>query len=54
LIFFQPHILPSVWPWIRGGHFYFSGDGNPANDTHGTFFCSVIDTTRLRAVPVLQ
>jgi hypothetical protein len=48
LIFFQPHILPSVWPWIRGGHFYFSGDGNPANDTHGTFF-AVLSTPRVYA-----
>jgi hypothetical protein len=34
---FQPGILPAV-PWLRGGYFYSSGDGNPNGDVHGTFF----------------
>ena len=25
-------------PWLRGGWFYASGDGDPNDDTHGTFF----------------
>jgi hypothetical protein len=34
---FQPTILPGLKPWIRGGYFYGSGDGNPNDRTHGTF-----------------
>ena len=35
---FQPKILPAVKPWIRGGYTYGSGDGNPNDKTHETFF----------------
>jgi hypothetical protein len=35
---FQPHILPKVKPWVRGGYTWGSGDGNPNDNTHGTFF----------------
>ena len=35
---FQPAILPSLKPWIRGGYTIGSGDGNPNDNTHGTFF----------------
>jgi hypothetical protein len=45
---FQPDIAPSVRPWIRGGYFYSSGDGNPSDDTHGTFF-AVLPTPRVYA-----
>ena len=45
---FQPHIAPSVRPWIRGGYFYSSGDGDAADDTHGTFF-AVLPTPRVYA-----
>jgi hypothetical protein len=45
---FQPHIAASVRPWIRGGYFYSSGDGNATDDTHGTFF-AVLPTPRVYA-----
>ncbi len=35
---FQPAVLPSIKPWIRGGYTIGSGDGNPNDKTHGTFF----------------
>ncbi|MFZ0593797.1 MAG: alginate export family protein [Bryobacteraceae bacterium] len=35
---FQPKILPKVKPWFRSGYTYGSGDGNPNDNTHGTFF----------------
>lgn len=34
----QPHFWTSIHPWFRGGYDYTSGDGNPNDDTHGTFF----------------
>jgi hypothetical protein len=34
----QPRVLPRVRPWIRGGYNYGSGDHNPNDATHGTFF----------------
>jgi hemerythrin-like domain-containing protein len=34
----QPPVLPKLRPWIRGGYFYGSGDGNPNDQRHGTFF----------------
>src|SRR5262249_9673484 len=44
----QPRILPRVKPWIRGGYNYGSGDGNPNDSTHGTFF-QVLPTPRVYA-----
>ena len=35
---FQPKILPKIKPWLRSGFTYGSGDGNPNDNTHGTFF----------------
>ena len=35
---FQPKLLKAVRPWLRAGYFYGSGDGNPADGRHGTFF----------------
>lgn len=35
-------------PWFRGGYFYGSGDGNPNDGTHGTFF-QVLPTPRIYA-----
>ncbi|HEV3202647.1 MAG TPA: alginate export family protein [Bryobacteraceae bacterium] len=35
---FQPTILSKVRPWLRGGFTYGSGDGNPNDNRHGTFF----------------
>jgi hypothetical protein len=34
----QPAGLPKLRPWVRGGFDYGSGDGNPEDRTHGTFF----------------
>jgi hypothetical protein len=35
---FQPKILPKARPWLRAGFTWGSGDGNPNDNTHGTFF----------------
>ncbi|MBX7219520.1 MAG: alginate export family protein [Blastocatellia bacterium] len=35
-------------PWIRGGYFRSSGDGNPTDNRHGTFF-QVLPTPRIYA-----
>lgn len=42
---FQPQILPKLKPWLRGGFIEGSGDGNPNDNTHGTFF-QVLPTPR--------
>lgn len=42
---FQPGILPKVKPWLRGGFTGGSGDGNPNDNRHGTFF-QVLPTPR--------
>jgi hypothetical protein len=44
----QPPILDRVKPWVRGGYDYASGDGNPSDQTHGTFF-QVLPTPRVYA-----
>ena len=41
----QPKFASRVKPWFRGGYYYSSGDGNPNDGTHGTFF-SVLPTPR--------
>jgi hypothetical protein len=41
-------LLPSLRPWIRAGYDYGSGDGNPNDGTHGTFF-QVLPTPRAYA-----
>lgn len=41
----QPKILPKLKPWLRGGYSVTSGDGNPNDNTHGTFF-QVLPTPR--------
>lgn len=41
----QPEILRALRPWLRAGYFYGSGDGNPADNKHGTFF-QILPTTR--------
>jgi len=45
---FQPKIVHAVRPWVRGGYFYSSGDGNPNDNTHGTFF-AILPTPRVYA-----
>ena len=35
---FQPRVLKRLKPWIRGGFTIGSGDGNPGDTRHGTFF----------------
>jgi len=42
---FQPKILPGLKPWFRGGFTIGSGDGNPNDNRHGTFF-QVLPTPR--------
>ncbi len=44
----QPPILGRVKPWLRGGYDYGSGDGNPSDKTHGTFF-QLLPTPRIYA-----
>src|SRR5262249_14814666 len=44
----QPRIWPAVRPWVRGGYNYGSGDGNPNDSTHGTFF-QILPTPRVYA-----
>src|SRR5207244_1230321 len=41
----QPKIAPRLKPWLRGGYYWGSGDGNPGDDKHGTFF-QVLPTPR--------
>lgn len=45
---YQPKILHAVRPWLRGGYFYSSGDNNPNDSTHGTFF-AILPTPRVYA-----
>jgi hypothetical protein len=35
---YQPKILPRVKPWLRAGFYYGSGDKDPNDGKHGTFF----------------
>ena len=44
----QPRLLPSLRPWLRGGIDFGSGDGDPNDRTHGTFF-QVLPTPRVYA-----
>ena len=44
----QPPVLSTVCPWLRGGLDYGSGDGNPNDSTHGTFF-QILPTPRIYA-----
>jgi hypothetical protein len=45
---YQPHFAKPVRPWFRAGYYYSSGDGNPNDGTHGTFF-AVLPTPRVYA-----
>jgi hypothetical protein len=42
---FQPAVMKIVKPWIRGGYTFGSGDGNPNDGKHETFF-QVLPTPR--------
>jgi Alginate export len=44
----QPTALRRVKPCVRGGYGYGSGDGNPNDKTHGTFF-QMLPTPRIYA-----
>jgi hypothetical protein len=44
----QPPILRRVKPWLRGGYDYGSGDNDPNDKTHGTFF-QLLPTPRIYA-----
>lgn len=41
----QPPVLRKLKPWLRGGYTLGSGDGNPNDRTHGTFF-QILPTPR--------
>lgn len=45
---FQPEVLPRLNPWLRGGFTRGSGDGNPDDNKHATFF-QALPTPRLYA-----
>jgi hypothetical protein len=45
---FQPAVLPKLKPWLRGAYTLGSGDNNPNDRTHGTFF-QILPTPRLFA-----
>ena len=42
---FQPKLLPKLKPWVRGGYSVTSGDNNPADNKHETFF-QILPTVR--------
>jgi hypothetical protein len=42
---FQPKLLPRLKPWFRGGFYWGSGDTDPRDATHTTFF-QVLPTPR--------
>jgi hypothetical protein len=42
---FQPKIAGRLKPWLRAGYTLGSGDGNPNDHTHGTFF-QILPTPR--------
>ncbi len=42
---FQPAILQKIKPWLRGGFTFGSGDENPNDSDHGTFF-QILPTPR--------
>ena len=44
----QPHFAARLHPWFRTGYFYSSGDKDPSDNVHGTFF-SVLPTPRVYA-----
>ena len=44
----QPPVIAVLKPWIRGGYDYGSGDDNPNDGTHKTFF-QVLPTPRIYA-----
>ena len=41
----QPKFLPGLKPWFRVGYYYGSGDGNPNDNRHTTFF-QILPTAR--------
>src|SRR5262249_14237670 len=45
---FQPKLASRLRPWFRGGFFYSSGDNDPSDGVHGTFF-AVLPTPRVYA-----
>lgn len=45
---FQPKMASKLKPWFRGGFYHGSGDNDPADNKHGTFF-QVLPTPRFYA-----
>jgi hypothetical protein len=50
----QPHVLQQVKPWIRFGYTFASGDGDPRDGTHGTFFPVLPTPRQFARFPFLQ
>lgn len=46
---YQPNAFGRLKPWLEGGYYYGSGDKNPNDDVHGTFF-QLMPTTRQYAL----
>jgi hypothetical protein len=44
----QPRFAARLRPWLRTGYFYSSGDTDPSDNVHGTFF-AVLPTPRVYA-----
>jgi Alginate export len=42
---FQPQVLPALKPWLRAGHFWSSGDADPNDNLHQSFF-QILPTPR--------
>ena len=42
---FQPKLLPKLKPWLRAGYYYGSGDNDPNDNKHQTFF-QILPTAR--------
>jgi Alginate export len=45
---YQPALWENVRPWIRTGYFISTGDGNPNDNVHSTFF-AILPTPRVYA-----
>jgi hypothetical protein len=41
----QPKVAKKLKPWVRGGYYYGSGDGDPNDNKHGNFF-QILPTPR--------
>jgi hypothetical protein len=44
----QPRVMRTIAPWVRAGYFFSTGDDDPLDGTHGTFF-QLLPTPRIYA-----